>query len=115
MTNLGFVNFVTYFFLLFTVIMAGMTVKKKHPVHAVLCLIGTFCCGSGLLLINNAEFLAFMVLTVYVGAVMILFLFVVIMIDIQSIKYTKKYLVREFTRPNNFSIPVYVSLFQYKF
>lgn len=89
MIHLGFINFITYFFLLVTVFAAVMVVIKKHPVHAVLSLIVTFCAGAVLLLINNAEFLALLILTVYVGAVMVLFLFVVMMIDVDTIQYIK--------------------------
>ncbi len=89
MIHLDFINYIVYFFMLVTFVAAGGMVTKNNPVHAVLCLIGAFCGGAVLMLINNAEFLAFIVLTVYVGAVMVLFLFVVMMIDVDAIKFTK--------------------------
>jgi NADH-quinone oxidoreductase subunit J len=95
MVHLGFVNFIMYFFMLVTTVAGGGMMIKKNPVHSVLCLILSFCGGAGLLLINNAEFLAFIVLTVYVGAVMVLFLFVVMMIDVDSIHYTKNSVIEK--------------------
>ena len=89
MINLGFINFITYFFILVTLVAGGVMVIKKNPVHAVLSLILSFVGGAGLLLINNAEFLSFILLSVYVGAVMVLFLFVVMMIDTNLINHTK--------------------------
>ena len=97
MIDLSFVNFIVHFFLIVTGV-AGLTmVMKDNPVHAVLSLIGAFCGGAILLLINNAEFLAFIVLTVYVGAVMVLFLFVVMMIDVDKIQFTKNSLFEKFS------------------
>jgi NADH-quinone oxidoreductase subunit J len=89
MIDLSFINFVVYFFLIIIGITGLIMVIKDNPIHSVLSLIGAFCGGAILLLINNAEFLAFIVLTVYVGAVMVLFLFVVMMIDVDKIHYTK--------------------------
>jgi NADH-quinone oxidoreductase subunit J len=89
MIDLSFINFIVYFFLIVTSA-AGLTmIMKDNPIHAALSLIGAFCGGAILLLINNAEFLAFIILTVYVGAVMVLFLFVVMMIDVDKIHFTK--------------------------
>lgn len=95
MIHLGFINFLVYLFLAVTGFAGFMMVIKDNPVHAVLSLIGAFFSGAALLLINNAEFLAFIVLTVYVGAVMVLFLFVVMMIDVDKIHYTKNSLIEK--------------------
>ena len=93
MIDLSFINFIVCFFLVVTGVAGLSVVVRNNPVHAVLSLIGAFCGGAVLLLINNAEFLAFIVLTVYVGAVMILFLFVVMMIDVDKIQFTKNSLL----------------------
>ncbi len=93
MIDLSFINFIVYFFLVVTGVAGLSVVVRNNPVHAVLSLIGAFCGGAILLLINNAEFLAFIVLTVYVGAVMILFLFVVMMIDVDKIQFTRNSLL----------------------
>jgi NADH-quinone oxidoreductase subunit J len=74
-----------FFFYLFSVlaIAAGaMVVFAKNPVHAVLFLILTFFNAAGLFVLLNAEFLAMLLIVVYVGAVAVLFLFVVMMLDV---------------------------------
>ncbi len=74
-----------FFFYLFSVlaIASGATVVfAKNPVHAVLFLILTFFNAAGLFVLLNAEFLAMLLIVVYVGAVAVLFLFVVMMLDV---------------------------------
>ncbi len=74
-----------FFFYLFSVlaIAAGaIVVFAKNPVHAVLFLILTFFNAAGLFVLLNAEFLAMLLIVVYVGAVAVLFLFVVMMLDV---------------------------------
>jgi NADH-quinone oxidoreductase subunit J len=61
---------------------ATMVITVKNPVHAALCLVLAFFSSSGLWLLLEAEFLAITLVLVYVGAVMVLFLFVVMMLDI---------------------------------
>ncbi len=61
---------------------ATMVVAARNPVHAVLFLILCFFNAAGLFLLMGAEFLAFILMIVYVGAVAVLFLFVVMMLDI---------------------------------
>ena len=58
-----------------------MVITSKNPVHSVLFLILTFFIGAGLFIILHAEFLAMILIIVYVGAVAVLFLFVVMMLD----------------------------------
>lgn len=57
-------------------------VSVRHPVHAVLSLICAFLGASGLFILLNAEFLAMLMLIVYVGAVAVFFLFVVMMLEL---------------------------------
>ena len=59
-----------------------MVVTVKNPVHAVLFLILAFFSASGLFVLLGAEFLAMLLIVVYVGAVAVLFLFVVMMLDV---------------------------------
>lgn len=59
-----------------------MTVISRNPVHSVLWLILTFLSASGLFVLLGAEFLAMLMMVVYVGAVAVLFLFVVMMLDV---------------------------------
>src|SRR3954449_7873034 len=73
------------FFYLFAgicVASAFMVIASKNPVHSVLYLILTFVNASGLFVMMGAEFLAMMLIVVYVGAVAVLFLFVVMMLDV---------------------------------
>ena len=61
---------------------AVMVVTSRNPVHSVLFLILAFFNAAGLFLLAGAEFLAMILVIVYVGAVAVLFLFVVMMLDI---------------------------------
>jgi NADH-quinone oxidoreductase subunit J len=61
---------------------AFMVVAARNPVHSVLFLITTFFAAAGLFVLMGAEFLAMLLVVVYVGAVAVLFLFVVMMLDI---------------------------------
>ena len=72
------------FYLLSAVLLASsvMVVSARNPVYAVLFLILCFFNAAGLFLLMGAEFVAFILLIVYVGAVAVLFLFVVMMLDI---------------------------------
>ena len=64
------------------IIAALRVITARNPVHAVLSLVLAFVASSGLWLLIEAEFLAVALVLVYVGAVMVLFLFVVMMLDI---------------------------------
>ena len=73
------------FFYLFAgvcVASAFMVIASRNPVHSVLFLILTFVSASGLFVLLGAEFLAMILIVVYVGAVAVLFLFVVMMLDV---------------------------------
>ena len=61
---------------------AFMVIASKNPVHSVLFLILTFVNAAGLFMLTGAEFLAMILLVVYVGAVAVLFLFVIMMLDV---------------------------------
>jgi NADH-quinone oxidoreductase subunit J len=65
-----------------TIILALFVVFFKNPVHAVLSLIGVFVFTAGLWILMHAEFLALLLVFLYVGAVMTLFLFVVMMLNV---------------------------------
>ena len=71
-----------YIFSTILVLAALRVVTARNPVHAVLFLVLAFFNASGLWLLLQAEFLAIALIVVYVGAVMVLFLFVVMMLDI---------------------------------
>ena len=77
---------VSTLFYLFSFIMiasAFMVVLSRNPVHSVLFLILCFFNSAGIFLLLGAEFLAFILVIVYVGAVAVLFLFVVMMLDVE--------------------------------
>jgi len=82
---------ILFYLFAFGVIGAALgVVLVKNPVKAVLCLILTFFSSAGLWLLLEAEFLAITLVLVYVGAVMVLFLFVVMMLDIDDNLLSKK-------------------------
>src|ERR1700691_1147900 len=64
------------------VVSAFAVIVAKNPVHSVLFLILSFFCAAGLFLLMGAEFLAMILIIVYVGAVAVLFLFVVMLLDV---------------------------------
>jgi len=71
-----------YLFSCVAVASAFMVVASRNPVHSVLFLILAFVNAAGLFLLLGAEFLAMILIVVYVGAVAVLFLFVVMMLDV---------------------------------
>jgi NADH-quinone oxidoreductase subunit J len=71
-----------YLFAAVTVAAGFMVITAKNPVHAVLFLILAFFNAAGLFVLLGAEFLAMILVVVYVGAVAVLFLFVVMMLDV---------------------------------
>jgi NADH-quinone oxidoreductase subunit J len=71
-----------YLFAFVCVASAFMVIASKNPVHSVLFLILAFVNASGLFVLMGAEFLAMILIVVYVGAVAVLFLFVVMMLDV---------------------------------
>ncbi|MBB3713226.1 NADH-quinone oxidoreductase subunit J [Limimaricola variabilis] len=71
-----------YLFALSTVVGGLFTVVARNPVHSVLWLILAFLSSAGLFILVGAEFVALLLVIVYVGAVAVLFLFVVMMLDV---------------------------------
>ena len=76
-------TFLFYFFFFFVMFSAFMVIRAKNPVYSVLFLILVFCNSAGLLLLLNLDFFALIFLIVYVGAIAVLFLFVVMMLNIK--------------------------------
>lgn len=73
----------TFYLFSLSVVMGGLfTVTSKNPVHSVLWLILSFLSSAGLFVLLGAEFVAMLMIIVYVGAVAVLFLFVVMMLDV---------------------------------
>jgi NADH-quinone oxidoreductase subunit J len=74
--------FFFYVFSIIAVASALMVIASRNPVHSVLFLILTFVNAAGLFMLAGAEFLALILIVVYVGAVAVLFLFVTMMLDV---------------------------------
>ncbi len=77
-------SLVFYLFALALIFSATMVVTVRRPVHAVLFLVWSFFNAAGLFLTLGAEFLAFILLIVYIGAVAVLFLFIVMMLNVRK-------------------------------
>lgn len=84
-----------YLFGSLAIVSGIMVIKSQNPIHSVLFLITVFCNATGLLLLLNIEFMAMIFIVVYVGAIAVLFLFVVMMLNIkltESTESTLKYI-----------------------
>ena len=81
-----------YMFALITVASAVMVISARNPVHSVLFLILAFFNSAGLFVLLGAEFLAMILVLVYVGAVAVLFMFVVMMLDINFVELRQGFL-----------------------
>lgn len=74
--------FAFYLFAIVVLVSGAFTISSRNPVHSVLWLILAFFNAAGLMVLVGAEFIAMLLVIVYVGAVAVLFLFVVMMLDI---------------------------------
>ena len=84
---------IAFYILAFTAIAASfMVVASRNPVHSVMFLILTFFAAAGLFILMGAEFLALLLVMVYVGAVAVLFLFVVMMLDVDFVELKQGFL-----------------------
>ncbi len=81
-----------YMFSFFTVVAAVLVISARNPVHSVLFLILAFFNSAGLFVLMGAEFLAMILVVVYVGAVAVLFMFVVMMLDINFVELRQGFL-----------------------
>lgn len=82
--TITFQQLVFYTFSALAILSAIMVVASQNPVKAVLFLVFTFFCTAGIWMMLESEFLSIVLVLVYVGAVMVLFLFVVMMLDIEA-------------------------------
>src|SRR5678815_727053 len=83
---MDWVNIAFWVFAIAATVSAAAVISVRNPVHAVLCLVLTFFSIACVWLLVGAEFLGVALVLVYVGAVMVLFLFVVMMLDIDPDK-----------------------------
>jgi NADH-quinone oxidoreductase subunit J len=86
-----FASFIFYLFAAILVFAGLRVVTARNPVHAALWLVLAFFTAAGLWLLLQAEFLAIALVLVYVGAVMVLFLFVVMMLDVNFDKLRQNF------------------------
>lgn len=84
--------FIFYIFSIVTVASSVMVISSKNPVHSVLFLILAFFNAAGLFILIGVEFLAMVLVVVYVGAVAVLFMFVVMMLDINFVALREGFL-----------------------
>ena len=75
-------TFAFYMFAVIAVVASFVVITARNPVHSVLFLILVFFNSAGLFVLLGAEFLAMILVVVYVGAVAVLFMFVVMMLDV---------------------------------
>jgi len=83
---ISFETLVFYLFAALSVFAALRVITARNPVHAALFLVLAFCSMAGIWMLLEAEFLAITLVLVYVGAVMVLFLFVVMMLDVDLVQ-----------------------------
>lgn len=81
-----------YFFSVIAIISAILAVSSKNPIYSVLFLILVFLSGSSLLLLVRIDFLAIVFIIIYAGAIMILFLFVVMMLNVNLVDLSSNYI-----------------------
>jgi len=79
---MGLTAIAFYVMAIIAVVSGLLVVLSRNPVHSVLWLILTFFSAAGMMVLMGAEFVALLLIIVYVGAVMVLFLFVVMMLDV---------------------------------
>jgi NADH-quinone oxidoreductase subunit J len=78
---MSYVNLMFFLFSIFLVICAFMVVVAQHPVFSLLFLVGSFLFASFILFLFECEFLALLFIVIYVGAIAILFLFAIMMLE----------------------------------
>ena len=88
----NFESILFYIFSSIALIASIMVINSKNPVHSVLFLILVFCNSAGLFILLGVEFLAITFIIVYVGAIAILFLFVVMMLNIKLVELNENML-----------------------
>lgn len=81
---MGLQAFLFYYFAIVIIVTAGLTISRRNPVHSVMYLVPCFVHTAGLFLLVGAEFLAAVQVLVYTGAIMVLYLFVVFLLDLPA-------------------------------
>ncbi|MEM8935585.1 MAG: NADH-quinone oxidoreductase subunit J [Pseudomonadota bacterium] len=87
------ISAIAFYIFAFAAVGAGlMVIASRNPVHSVLFLISSFISVAGLFVLMGAEYLAMLLVVVYVGAVAVLFLFVVMMLDVDFVEMKQGFL-----------------------
>lgn len=84
-----FIFYILFFFIIFNAI---MIIINTNPIHSVLFLVLVFVCVTILLLLIGVEFLAMIFLVIYIGAITVLFLFVIMMLNVKIIEFNEKFI-----------------------
>lgn len=85
MSNSMFLTFVLSFFFVAIIITSLLVLLLPNPIHSLLCLVLTFINATGILMIFNVDFIGLLIVIIYVGAIAVLFLFILMMLDINTI------------------------------
>lgn len=86
-------NLFIYLFLSFLIIFnAIMIIINSNPIHSIFFLILVFVCTTVLLILLGVEFIAMLFLVVYIGAITVLFLFVIMMLNVKIIEFNEKFI-----------------------
>lgn len=80
---MSFINYIHIFFLIILLISSFFLIILKNPVYSVLLLILSFFCSASIVILFGVDFMGILFLIVYVGAIAVLFLFVVMMLDLK--------------------------------
>jgi len=99
-----------YLFATLAILAGALTILARNPVHSVLWLIVAFFNAAGLMVLAGAEFIAMLLVIVYVGAVAVLFLFVVMMLDIDFAELRAGF-IRNFPLGLLLAVVLFVELF----
>ena len=103
----------SYLFICFTVLIlfsSVMVISAKNPVHSVLFLICTFTVAAGMMFMLEVEFISLIFIIVYVGAIAVLFLFVVMMLDIK-ISESKQEFLKYFPIGSFLGVAFFIEIF----
>jgi NADH-quinone oxidoreductase subunit J len=109
--------FAFYLFASIVLLSAAMTISSRNPVHSVLWLIFAFFNAAGLMLLVGAEFIAMLLVIVYVGAVSVLFLFVVMMLNIDFSQMRSgfvRYLWPGLALATGLAIEIFIAIWSWK-
>ena len=83
------INFLFYFFSFILILSSLMVIVVQNAVHSVLFLVLSFISSASLLFLLECEFVALLFIMIYVGAIAVLFLFVVMMLDVKTLTVKK--------------------------